>query len=46
MFRAAPAAVHDVHANLSIANVDFDEFAFGPALDDFCQALSYLGEAN
>lgn len=26
-FRTAPAAVHDVHANLSIANVDFEEFA-------------------
>lgn len=26
-FRTCPAAVHDVHANLSIANVDFEEFA-------------------
>ncbi|MFV5996116.1 DUF6924 domain-containing protein [Streptomyces sp. NPDC056231] len=26
-FRTAPAAVHDVHANLSIANMDFEEFA-------------------
>ncbi|MFI6729589.1 hypothetical protein NRF20_42855 [Streptomyces sp. R-74717] len=26
-FRTAPAAVHDVHANLSIANVDFEEIA-------------------
>ncbi|WP_327128776.1 DUF6924 domain-containing protein [Streptomyces sp. NBC_01727] len=26
-FRTAPAAVHDIHANLSIANMDFEEFA-------------------
>jgi hypothetical protein len=26
-FRTAPAAVHDVHANLSIGNMDFEEFA-------------------
>ncbi|MFG2951381.1 DUF6924 domain-containing protein [Streptomyces adustus] len=26
-FRTTPAAVYDVHANLSLANVDFDEFA-------------------
>ncbi|MFF2147803.1 DUF6924 domain-containing protein [Kitasatospora sp. NPDC058190] len=26
-FRTTPAAVHDVHANLSIANMDFEEFA-------------------
>ncbi|WP_326769026.1 hypothetical protein OG978_34830 [Streptomyces sp. NBC_01591] len=26
-FRTVPAGVHDVHANLSIANVDFAEFA-------------------
>ncbi|WP_327419981.1 hypothetical protein OG763_01730 [Streptomyces sp. NBC_01230] len=26
-FRTAPAAVHGVHANLSIANMDFEEFA-------------------
>ncbi|MFE0459454.1 DUF6924 domain-containing protein [Kitasatospora sp. NPDC058965] len=26
-FRSTPAAVHGVHANLSIANVDFHEFA-------------------
>ncbi|MFD7758021.1 DUF6924 domain-containing protein [Streptomyces sp. NPDC059757] len=26
-FRTAPAAVQDVHANLSIANMDFEEFA-------------------
>ncbi|WP_328908072.1 hypothetical protein OG230_00285 [Streptomyces sp. NBC_00234] len=26
-FRTAPAGVHDVHANLSIANLDFAEFA-------------------
>ncbi|MBV6698914.1 hypothetical protein KV557_17630 [Kitasatospora aureofaciens] len=26
-FRATPAAVHDVHANLSIANLDFEDFA-------------------
>ncbi|MCX5346059.1 hypothetical protein OG315_41205 [Streptomyces atratus] len=32
-FRTAPAAVHDVHANLSIANVDFEEIAQA-AFDD------------
>ncbi|WP_406502351.1 DUF6924 domain-containing protein [Streptomyces sp. NBC_01602] len=32
-FRTAPAAVHDVHANLSIANVDFEEFAEGASAD-------------
>lgn len=26
-FRTVPAAVHDVHANLQLANVGFDEFA-------------------
>ncbi|MEU6237994.1 hypothetical protein [Kitasatospora sp. NPDC047058] len=26
-FRTTPAAVHDVHANLSIGNMDFQEFA-------------------
>ncbi|WP_239134839.1 hypothetical protein [Streptomyces sp. SID12488] len=26
-FRTVPAGVHDVHANLSIANMDFSEFA-------------------
>ncbi|MFD5032422.1 DUF6924 domain-containing protein [Streptomyces sp. NPDC058220] len=26
-FRTTPAAVHDVHANLSIANLDFEDFA-------------------
>lgn len=26
-FRTAPGAVHDVHANLSLANLDFDDFA-------------------
>ncbi|MER5466965.1 hypothetical protein ABT010_41445 [Streptomyces sp. NPDC002668] len=26
-FRTVPAGVHDVHANLSIANMDFEEFA-------------------
>ncbi|QQM47304.1 hypothetical protein JEQ17_47120 [Streptomyces liliifuscus] len=26
-FRSAPGAVHGVHANLSIANMDFEEFA-------------------
>ncbi|WP_346143662.1 DUF6924 domain-containing protein [Kitasatospora cinereorecta] len=26
-FRTSPAAVHDVHANLSIGNMDFEEFA-------------------
>ncbi|WP_329402818.1 hypothetical protein OG523_01150 [Streptomyces virginiae] len=26
-FRTTPAAVHDVHANLSIGNMDFREFA-------------------
>ncbi|MER7730609.1 hypothetical protein ABTX80_06960 [Streptomyces erythrochromogenes] len=32
-FRTAPAAVHDVHANLSIANLDFEEFAYGALAD-------------
>ncbi|MFD9303212.1 DUF6924 domain-containing protein [Streptomyces sp. NPDC060048] len=26
-FRTTPAGVHDIHANLSIANMDFEEFA-------------------
>jgi hypothetical protein len=26
-FRTAPAGVHDIHANLSIANMDFEEYA-------------------
>ncbi|MFE2039175.1 DUF6924 domain-containing protein [Streptomyces scopuliridis] len=26
-FRTTPAAAHDVHANLSIANLDFEDFA-------------------
>ncbi|MEV7521372.1 hypothetical protein [Streptomyces sp. NPDC091371] len=26
-FRTAPAGVHDVHANLSIANLDFEDYA-------------------
>ncbi len=26
-FRTVPAGVHDVHANLSIANMDFEEYA-------------------
>ncbi|MGW3852826.1 DUF6924 domain-containing protein [Streptomyces fagopyri] len=25
-FRTAPAAVHDVHANLWLANLDFEDF--------------------
>jgi hypothetical protein len=32
-FCTAPAAVHDVHANLSIANVDFEEFAEAASAD-------------
>ncbi|MFJ8107169.1 DUF6924 domain-containing protein [Streptomyces sp. NPDC096132] len=26
-FRTAPAGIHDIHANLSIGNMDFEEFA-------------------
>ncbi|RKE02889.1 DUF6924 domain-containing protein [Streptomyces sp. TLI_171] len=32
-FRATPAAVHEVHANLSIANMDFQEFAAAALAD-------------
>lgn len=32
-FRTAPAAVHAVHANLSLANVDFEEFAAAASTD-------------
>ncbi|MGW2256154.1 DUF6924 domain-containing protein [Kitasatospora sp. NPDC001660] len=32
-FRTAPAAVHDVHANLSIGNMDFHEFAASALAD-------------
>lgn len=26
-FRTTPAGLHDIHANLSIANMDFEEYA-------------------
>lgn len=32
-FRTTPAAVHDVHANLSLANLDFDDYAEAAATD-------------
>ncbi|MFB6613907.1 hypothetical protein ACFCV9_06785 [Streptomyces sp. NPDC056367] len=32
-FRTVPAGVHDVHANLSIANMDFQEYAEAAAED-------------
>ncbi|MDX3643526.1 DUF6924 domain-containing protein [Streptomyces sp. MB09-02B] len=32
-FRTAPAGVHDVHANLSIADMDFAEFAEAASAD-------------
>ncbi|MFE7525446.1 DUF6924 domain-containing protein [Kitasatospora sp. NPDC057542] len=32
-FRTTPAAVHDVHANLSIGNMDFQEFAASARAD-------------
>ncbi|WP_239148935.1 hypothetical protein [Streptomyces sp. SID12501] len=32
-FRTVPAGVHDVHANLSIANMDFAEFAEAASAD-------------
>ncbi|GGW26521.1 hypothetical protein GCM10010381_08410 [Streptomyces xantholiticus] len=32
-FRTAPSGVHDIHANLSIANMDFEEFAEAASAD-------------
>lgn len=32
-FRTAPGAVHEVHGNLSIANMNFEEFAEGASVD-------------
>ncbi|MER6441723.1 hypothetical protein ABT275_36035 [Streptomyces sp. NPDC001185] len=32
-FRTTPAAVHDVHANLSLANLDFEDYAEAAVAD-------------